>query len=226
MRSSILLSFAALATAVPTPQFPGLPLGLLNILPKYFENAASGSCSLNQVTLPTSALPAPDAGLTLALVAVGRGTQNYTCASSTSADKPTPNGALANLFNASCLASYSNANDLAMYTRYKEGKPKTQQGQYPLPLIGEHYFVDSTTPSFFLNVLGATELKKNATAPAPNATADVAWLKLEVQQAGTTSTVQNVYRVNTVAVQPPATCDGLQSTFTVEYAADYYFYSS
>ena len=86
--------------------------------------------------------------------------------------------------------------------------------------------MDSTTPSFFVDAVGATELKKNATAPAPNAAADVAWLKLEVQTAGTTSNVKNVYRVNTVAGQPPATCDGLQSAFTVEYAADYYFYSA
>lgn len=77
---------------------------------------------------------------------------------------------------------------------------------------------------------GATALKKLAAVPAPDATKNVAWLKLGAVATGAadgSTRVKEVYRVRTVGGVPPATCEGVQGgALTVEYAAIYHFYAS
>lgn len=53
----------------------------------------------------------------------------------------------------------------------------------------------------------------------------VPWLYLQTTN-GTVGGYKAVYRVNTAGGQPPATCQGMPNVFTVQYAAEYYFYEA
>ena len=177
-------------------------------------------------------LPPPSANLTLTQVAIGRGTQNYTCANSTAQAVPVQVGAMASLFNATCLA--------APYPQLLTVIPGIAV-KYPVPtssdtssvanvfLSGYHFFVDATTPFFDLDTSmhqwGTAACKKNNSSPAPDASADVPWLKL-VAKSSNGCTIQEVYRLNTVGGQPPATCDGQNATINVPYAAEYWFWAT
>ncbi|KAF6238484.1 hypothetical protein HO173_003452 [Letharia columbiana] len=56
--------------------------------------------------MPSSTLPPPSQGLTVYHVALGRGLQNYTCPlDAGSSDVPIALGAVANLYNTTCMAS-------------------------------------------------------------------------------------------------------------------------
>jgi hypothetical protein len=222
----VLSALSALAGAAPPPPvgFPALPLGLANMIPKFIPAPPPGSCPLTNVAQPSNTLPTVDSGLKLELVAIGRGTQNYTCATNTADSVPVAAGALATLFNASCIASHMSDTVLQQIT---QGAEKVSASSIPLQNIGEHFFVDATTPTFVISDLGTTESKKNATVAAPtNTNGNVAWLKLLAQTTGTTTTIKNIYRLNTVGGSAPSNCSGMSPTFTVQYAADYFFYSS
>lgn len=52
----------------------------------------------------------------------------------------------------------------------------------------------------------------------------VAWLYLNTTNA-TQGDVRAVYRVNTAGGNPPETCEGSDAVFSVQYAAEYWFYS-
>lgn len=222
----ILAGLSALASAAPTPlTIPGLPINIANLIPKYLPAPPAGSCPLTSVAQPSSSLPAPDSGLTLAFVAIGRGTQNYTCATSDASSVPAAIGANATLFNASCIASHMNDSMLAQITAALE---KMSVSSIPLPQAGQHFFVDTTTPAFDIPTMGGlTELKKENTTNAPaNTEGDVAWLKLLAQTTGTTTNIKNIYRLNTVGGSAPANCAGQPASIQVDYAADYFFYTS
>jgi hypothetical protein len=144
------------------------------------------------------------------MVAVGKGTQNYTCADSSSA--PASIGAVAQLFDETC--------NLA-------ANPSTATSALPAAApAGSHFFRDNTTPEFDVASLGNTVLKKAQDADAPNPASDVKWLRLAAQAAGTTSKVKEIYRVQTVGGKAPATCAGKAAgdVITVDYEAQYWFY--
>ncbi|GJP91284.1 hypothetical protein CBS147343_8296 [Aspergillus niger] len=194
------------------------------------------SCSLNTTTLNINynltALPTPATNLTLQHVALGRGTQNYTCSSpQNTTSKPTSVGALATLFDASCIASVDE--ELLHHL------PALVQG-IPLEtldflatlislacagegILGEHYFTGNGQPSFDLRFSGDDDwatMKKVASANAPKSV-DVPWLKLvKIEGEG----IKEVYRVYTAGGVSPATCEGQEGEFEVEYAAEYWFY--
>jgi hypothetical protein len=96
-------------------------------------------------------------------------------------------------------------------------------------LSGHHYFTDLTTPFFNLNTnqhdWGTVGCKKVNATSAPNAVTDVSWLKLQSKSTDG-CTISEVYRLNTQGGQPPATCAGQQSAFSVQYAAEYWFWSN
>ncbi|KAF2115620.1 hypothetical protein BDV96DRAFT_471100, partial [Lophiotrema nucula] len=163
------------------------------------------TCDLAAVPQPTSTLTPPAADLSLVLIALGKGTQNYTCASATGV--PSAIGAVAQLFNASCAVAEGNLGSV------------TEDAS----AIGAHFFVDNTTPDFDIIGLGNTELKKAESMAAPQAT-DVPWLRLEAQQQGTTSPVKQIYRLNTVGGVAPASCEGQGEVVTVDYEAQYWVY--
>lgn len=111
-------------------------------------------------------------------------------------------------------------------------------------LSGHHYFTDSTTPTFNLvwdtTNYGIFFSKKtfNVTAPATAANGTdgskaVPWLKLEVESPVAPLTIEGkdlvpnvkeIYRVNTAGGAAPATCAGMPTAFSKQYAAEYWFF--
>lgn len=167
----------------------------------------------------TTALPPPSAGLSLKHVAIGRGTQNYSCDAGNSSAVPLALGAVATLYNASCIASsYPDVlATLPNVTLQWNLNTANQQTLYPaeLAISGHHYFSTLSTPTFNLNTtvmeLGFAYCSKNASTSAPKDASKgqgnvgdgaVAWLKL-VAKSGATGNLQEVYRLNTAGGNAP-----------------------
>lgn len=186
-------------------------------------------------------------GLVLKHVAIGRGTQNYTCDLSNTTAIPSAVGAVATLFNASCVAAtypdllnmlprvalafnLTAAEDRAAYADNlvpAATNHRLAPGNYAIS--GHHYFLTTTTPFFDLDTtngnLGAVAAAKNASASAPADAAAgqggekaVAWLKLTAKE-GAAGRIQEVYRVETAGGSQPATCTGMPAEFEVQYSA-------
>jgi hypothetical protein len=110
-----------------------------------------------------------------------------------------------------------------------------------IDLSGHHYFATNTTPVFNLDAsedptqqLGNVVGHKVANSTAPASATDgenglgngaVAWLYLSATNA-TLGDVRAVYRVNTAGGSPPKTCESSDAVFSVQYAAEYWFYST
>lgn len=214
-----LLALSPLALAAPPRlpnHFPRPIRGRQNETtnPESPAEPAAPSCDLSNVAQPASGLTPPTADMQLILVALGQGTQNYSCASATAT--PAAIGAVAQLFNASCaLSSNPTANTAALGSIEETAA------------IGAHFFVDNTTPDFDIFGLGNTQAKKVQEVVAPQPATDVKWLRLEAQAQGTTSSVKQIYRLNTAGGVAPATCEGKVAgdTITVDYEAQYWVYA-
>lgn len=191
--------------------------------------------SSNIFSAPTP-LPAVGAGLKLAHVAIGRGTQNYTCATASPTEAPVQIGALASLFNATCSIVRA-PNVLAGVTNIalNYAVPTAEIAQHLLS--GHHEFTKASetkasVPRFELNTnphkYGYIEAKKNGSSNAPtnaspgtNGLGSVTWLKLIAIEGN----FKEVYRINTAGGVAPKTCEGITGDFTVPYAAEYWFYA-
>lgn len=176
-------------------------------------------------------LPAPSAGLKVRHVAVGRGTQNYTCDAGNATAAPVLAGAVATLFNASCVASlYPNMlgsiSSMAIHFNLTENP---SLGPDTLPVSGKHYFTSEGVPFFDLRTpeldIGEAPCAKNSSTPAPAQAAlgqlgetAVPWLKLTTVD-GATGNIKEVYRVTTSGGSAPASCGSMAATFEVEYSA-------
>lgn len=186
------------------------------------------------MNLAPSPLPPVTPGLKLKHVAVGRGTQNYTCANETAV--PVANGAVAALYNATCLAAdYPEVLALIPRIVLEFNFAPHQLGPLtPTTLLysGNHFFSNSTTPVFNLQTpnfdLGVVPCQKDTATPAPvnapkgqfsEGNGAVPWLKLQTRQ-GSTGNVEEVYRINTAGGNPPASCVGMGGNFAVEYATE------
>jgi len=182
-------------------------------------------------------LPPPAEGFVLKHVAIGRGTQNYTCDTANATAVPAAAGALATLFNASCVAStYPDLAKLLprVAMRFNLTSPELpRMAPSNLAISGRHWFTTLTTPFFDLDTpaqrLGAAGCAKNASQPAPadaqrgqRGEPAVPWLKLTTKP-GATGNLQEVYRVETVGGSAPASCKGMPATFEVQYSAQYVF---
>lgn len=175
-------------------------------------------------------LPPPDKGLTVRHVAVGRGTQNYTCDPNNADAAPKAVGAVATLFNASCIAAlYPDVLSRipAMAVQFKLDEAE-RLGPTAMPKSGVHYF-DGSTPFFNLDTpalaIGQVPCAKNSSANAPSAAAvgqtgekAVTWLRLTAM-SGTTGDIKDVYRVDTAGGSPPANCKDMPARFEVQYSA-------
>ena len=208
MKSSFFAALALpiLAIAAPTPINENTRLPT-----RVFSRQDNGTCDLANTPQPASTLTAPSSNLSLVLIGLGKGTQNYTCANETAT--PVAIGAVANIFNASCAVADDNLGALA----------ETTDAQ-----IGMHFFVDSSTPDFDIIGLGNTEATKAESVPAPNPSTDVPWLRLTAKAGpDTTSAVQEIYRLETQGGVAPATCAGQAagSVVTVQYQAEYWVYA-
>jgi hypothetical protein len=192
-------------------------------------------CDLSRAKMPVApqALPAVSEGLKLHHVAVGRGTQNYTCDTSNPSSAPAPNGAWAHLFNASCVAALypdllESIPGMAIHFDVSETQPLGPSGLTP---SGLHYFSNKTTPVFDLGDYGIFHGAKLNGTDAPTAAAvglagerAVPWLKLATIE-GSTANMKEVYRVDTAGGSAPATCQGLPATFEIQYATVYWFFA-
>ncbi|TVY45171.1 hypothetical protein LSUB1_G001018 [Lachnellula subtilissima] len=209
------------------------------------QMAEAPVCDLSNAVLPTAsptALPKPSEGLVLKHVAIGRGTQNYSCSTGNATAPPAAVGALATLYNASCVAStYPDLLNLLPSVALQFNLSSVSQASLTpsnLAISGHHLFTNTTTPFFTLNTdamqLGVAPCAKNNSVSAPTSAVKgqydqgfgaVAWLKLTAR-SGATGNLEEVYRVNTAGGNPPATCAGMPATFEVQYAAEYWFYES
>lgn len=184
-------------------------------------------------------LPAPAAGLSLSHVAIGRGTQNYTCDLSNSTAVPLAIGAVATLFNVTCTAADSPdlleklpgiALDLPVPSTTNEGSAAYQD------MSGHHYFTDLTTAFFnmdtTLHSYGTGAFKKANSSAAPSGSVagqygvgngSVAWLKLDAKSSDG-QVFQEVYRTFTAGGSPPTNCTGMPAAFEVQYSAAYWLY--
>lgn len=167
----------------------------------------------------------------LSHVAVGRGTQNYTCDASKPDEAPKAVGAVAVLYNVTCTA--------AMYPDVAEKIPnmavhfqlddEARLGPVTMPVSGHHYFTSKGVPFFNLVTdsmnIGQVPCAKNSSAPAPSTAsagqvgdAAVPWLKLTSVE-GVTGNIKEIFRVVTAGGSAPKTCKGQPNTIQVEYAA-------
>ncbi|CAP73863.1 uncharacterized protein PODANS_2_12180 [Podospora anserina S mat+] len=257
MRCPLLLVPALSASTWAAPAFPKFTAALapnIQAISDYFnilatkvqENRAAGSapiCDLSKLSLPIEAEPLgqPTPGLYLKHVAIGRGTQNYTCDLSNSTAVPQAFGALATLYNASCVTS-AFPDVSAMLTRASlhfdvaDNDALQRLAPADLPVSGIHYFTDGTTPFFGLDTpqwhLGEGTFGKNASTAAPltaakgkKGEAAVPWLRLAAKGTNTGG-LQEVYRLETVGGSAPATCKGMPASFEIQYSTQYWFYAS
>lgn len=170
-------------------------------------------------------------------IAIGRGTQNYTCDVTNATAIPVAVGAVATLFNATCVAAtYPDLANLLpavalQFNLTDNEADRSTQRMAPsnLAVSGHHFFTNTTTPFFTLDTaaqtLGEAGCAKNASVPAPTGAPKgqkgepaVAWLKL-LTRVGATGQLQEVYRVETAGGSAPATCKDMPAAFEVQYAA-------
>ncbi|QUC19909.1 uncharacterized protein UV8b_04150 [Ustilaginoidea virens] len=251
--ATVIFALAVSVKAAPTSPHLALeanPVDALDNLSGYFNLvavkvqaaktlASAPSCDLSRARMPTlglNALPSPDRGLTVRHVAVGRGTQNYTCEANNPEASPKAAGAMATLFNATCVAAVypdilSRIPGMAVHFDLEESE---KLGPTGMTKSGVHYFLDSSTPFFNLDTpaqdIGQVHAAKNSSSNAPSTAAvgqlhekAVAWLRL-TSKHGTTGDIKEVYRVDTAGGSAPASCKGMPSRFEVQYAAVYWFW--
>lgn len=157
--------------------------------------------------------------------------QNYTCDTPSASTAPKAIGAVAALFNATCDSVRAPA-VLASVTKIALDYAVPSSELADARLSGHHEFTDKGIPFFKLQTakvdFGAVHVNATAKVAAPkdaslgpNGLGSVPWLKL-VHLDGD---YKEVYRVNTAGGVAPKTCDGVQGVFSVEYAAEYWFYA-
>ena len=168
---------------------------------------------------------------------MGRGTQNYTCASSSTSEAPKAVGAIATLFNVTCDAARLNVDTLSQITDLALNYAIPSSAEANKRLSGHHQFTAAGVPLFMLETkeadYGRVECSVNAKSPAPetaskgtNQLGSVPWLKLNATVGNDKNwAYKEVYRVHTAGGVAPATCEGIQGAFTVEYSAQYWFYA-
>lgn len=171
--------------------------------------------------------------------------QNYTCGDDPT-EVPTAVGAVAILYNASCIAGQRRQQlDAIPAAAVLFPIPASDAPLFPGNLLasGQHYFPDPKTPTFNLHTATANygiyfaKRTANTTAPdgapkGPDGAAAVPWLKLEVSpppdgalEADTRGNVKEIYRVNTAGGSAPKTCQGQPDKFQIQYAAEYWFFA-
>ena len=242
---SILLPLFHFTASLPISSSPE------NLSKRTLGGTQLSACSLNNVDLPKKGtspqVPDPSAGLKLSYVALGRGTQNYTCPDSSESTKPTAKGAVAILYDTSCLVAFHSSllhelvGGTLQFTQGYEALAASVVGRISKErlVLGHHYFSDPTTPVFDFRSAGNTDWfsgTKSADVPAPefavkgkdgSGDGAVDWLKLTRKDGGDgMRAIQEVYRMITAGGKPPADCRGRKEDFEVEYAAEYYFYSN
>ncbi|KAL8940487.1 MAG: hypothetical protein Q9211_002248 [Gyalolechia sp. 1 TL-2023] len=203
------------------------------------------SCNIASAKMPSiPGLPPVTPGLSLYHVAIGRGTQNYTCDIAHPSTAPVAAGATAILYNTTCISCIApEALEMLPSSSLLVPTPKENKPLFPALALtsGNHYFSDLTTPTFNLHTakanFGIQFTKLLTKVPVPDdkqqlgqdQSEAVAWLKLSSTNApeglaSDSSSVKEIYRVNTAGGSPPKTCDASPASFEVQYAAEYWFW--
>lgn len=264
MRFSTLLAPALATLALAAPTYPELgdeavPRNLdavseyFNLLARKVQITKATSfipqCDLSKAKMPIAPEPLPPVseGLWLKHVAVGRGSQNYTCDAGNATAVPQGAGALASLFNVSCIAAaYPDLLTLVpkvsmqfnLSTEPLQPAPAGRHirlGPSNAAFGGDHFFHDDKTPFFHLQEngrrIGDAYCGLNSSTPAPADAAvgqggerAVPWLKLLTKEPSTDD-IREVYRLNTVGGTAPKSCADMPASFQVQYAAVYWFYA-
>lgn len=134
-------------------------------------------------------------------------------------------------------ANYPDLLELVPNIALKISLPTNEDATFPpanLGLMGHHFFT-GTIPEFNLDLtatkqFGIAMTKKGGQINAPtNAVKGkygaVAWLYLSTID-GTVGKYKGVYRVDTASGSPPDTCQGMPSSFEIQYSANYYFFGN
>lgn len=183
--------------------------------------------NLNAVS---SGLPTPTSSP--AIIALGVGTQNYTCNSTTGTYSS--NVAVADLYDITSIIKSNTKDSLCKLYLKNSQDCENEDNPLQLNLIGDHYFDASSKPNFDFSrsEKGRLQAKKGAGVPAPTtaskgvkdyANGAVDWLYLLDNGAGVSEELLSVYRVQTAGGKPPVTCTG-EEQVQVPYAAEYWFY--
>ncbi|KAF7316543.1 hypothetical protein MIND_00173600 [Mycena indigotica] len=215
-----LSSVAIFASAAPPP-FPALPK-----LAQCDTSAAKMDLPAGQTALVAPA-EAPK------FVTIGVGIQNYTCSAATS--KYTSIGAVASIFDISCLAKtpalFKNVDSMAL-KMWKAAPASvaaaTLGDKIGAPIqLGHHYFVPSPSgtgisPKWDFKSGQFVVAAKLANIPAPaDPATNVDWLVLNSVQGDLAS---KVFRVDTAGGQPPSSCTPGSPDIQVKYTAKYFLY--
>ncbi|KAF2231765.1 hypothetical protein EV356DRAFT_535271 [Viridothelium virens] len=233
--------FSALLIAVPTiaaPWYqPTSPQDTHHASPHPIRSAGVAATSVSTPVLPVqtpNTLPPLSDSLNLRVIALGVGTQNYTCSQTpnVSSSAPVSVGANATLYDVTELFTNS-PQDIGNIT---ETALLQNSGLGNQP-IGHHFFtyVGSTlTPTFDLDghspSLFLSAVKENTeTAPVLAYTGlssegAVPWLFLQSDTSGLSEGMSEVYRVETAGGAQPSTCADKDGDFQVPYSAEYWFY--
>lgn len=240
MKAGLLFTTLAIATtALAAPTFSPLRTRSL-VSNTHGRRQISPECDLNgldNVVMPVAnpALPAPGADLFLASIVIGRGVQNYTCGNDSTA-APVANGAIAILYEASCIALEdpdllaSLPGQALAISLPDDPEEDLVCGAQPLERSGHHFFNSAKTPTFDFTeaadeALGLGLVTVGSRSPAPDPATAVPWLQLN-RVDGSVGPIQSIYRLNTAGGVAPATCAGQPASISVEYAAQYWVFSS
>ncbi|KAJ7635062.1 hypothetical protein FB45DRAFT_790570 [Roridomyces roridus] len=206
-------------------------------------------CDVSRVKIKLPAnqtqLVAPAEGPSFIGLAIG--VQNYTCTAATSTW--TNVGAVAELFDVSCLAAsgLSDFSDLtqSVFQSWQAVPPTvtileiidTLAPFHLQGFLGQHFFVPSPSgtglspewnfasaslaghPNAF--VIGA----KVGDIPSPNGPPAIDWLMLNNATA-TGVLARQIFRINTVNGDAPASCTPGEADISVKYSSTYWFYGS
>ncbi|KIJ52260.1 hypothetical protein M422DRAFT_25933 [Sphaerobolus stellatus SS14] len=194
-----------------------------------FATAFSGprpltGCDVANVKAPLSSVNLTTPPGTLEFIALGVGTQNYSC---NAAGTFSSIGAVAKLYDVSCFLDFITGNTARL---------ESALGHSPI-LLGHHYFINNPTgaagvsPVFDFradsekrNPDAFVVLSKTGDVPAPvDPTFNIDWLSLTAIP-GEGSLATTIDRITTLGGQPPKSCTLGSDPIIVPYAATYWFY--
>lgn len=204
-----------------------------------------------QTDQPTISPLASNSNATLQYVGLGLGVQNYTCASKNAA--PKSDGAIATLFDITdylegtsdltsnlsmkYLKAYQNEacwpNNVTLTDDTCQENINSELCGFDI--LGKHYFAEingTGVPSFdiydraFLSAVKAGDVHAPPNAYAgKDGVCAVDWLFLPSDGSSRTYGLSEVYRINTAGGTPRSdACSKGNSTISIKYAAEYWFY--
>lgn len=191
---------------------------------------STGTVTTLNLNAVSSGLPTPTASP--AIIALGVGTQNYTCNST--AGTYSSNVAIADLYDITSMLKSNTKDSICKLYLKNSQECESEDNPLQLSLIGEHYFDASSKPNFDFSrsQKGHLQAKKGAGVPAPDSASKgvgeykngaVDWLYLLDNGAGASIDLLSVYRVQTAGGKPPSSCTGGEQ-IEIPYAAEYWFY--